>query len=339
MATKVGVCGLGAMGGGMAKHLIKEGFPVIGFDIYQPLVDKLIEAGGKAAATPAETAKEADVLLIMVTSSAQVSSVLFDDTMFGAAAVHQLRTNAAIIVSSTVPPDYCNEVRARLDDLKRPDVYLLDCPVSGGTPRAAEGTLSIFSSGPLDGLQKAHPVLKALSAVLYQIPGGIGFGSKAKMCHQVLPEVEIALAAEAMALAARAGLNTKEVLDAVQASDGSSWINGNRIPHMLEGDKTIYSAIPNSQKDSVREAPPFTNAISLMLRILTIVYYSQYLETCILSRVPHGDCGAGLPGRYARWLGQGRRFYPMAALPSGLSRGYHPPAYSTRAGRRSCCRA
>jgi 3-hydroxyisobutyrate dehydrogenase-like beta-hydroxyacid dehydrogenase len=82
------------------------------------------------------------------------------------------------------------------------------------------------------------------------------------MCHQVLPEVDIALAAEAMALPARAGLNTQEVFDAVQASDGASWIFGNRVPHMLEGDKTVYSAIPNSQKDSVRSLK-LTNALDL----------------------------------------------------------------------------
>lgn len=246
----VGFFGLGAMGSGMAKHLLKQGFSISGFDVYQPSVDKVVEAGGKGASTPAEVAKASDVMVVMVTSSSQVSTVLFDGPN---SAAHGLRQNAAIIVSSTVPPKFCDEVRARLDnEFKRPDVFLLDCPVSGGTPRAASGELSIFSSGPDEGLSKAHPVLKALSAVLYKIPGGIGFGSKAKMCHQVLPEVEIALANEAMALAARVGLNTQEVFDAVQASDGWSWINGNRIPHMLEGDKTIYSAVPNSQKDSVR---------------------------------------------------------------------------------------
>lgn len=252
MLPRVGFCGLGAMGAGMAKHLLKNGFEVRGFDVYAPLVDKLVDAGAKPASSPAQAAADAEVLLIMVTSHAQVTTVLFQ-TEIGA--VFSLPTNAVIILSSTVPPHFCGEVQAKLDnEYKRPDIYLLDCPVSGGTRRAASGELSIFSSGPEEGLKIAHPVLDALSSILYKIPGGIGYGSKAKMCHQVLPEVEIALAAEAMALAARAGLNTQEVFDAVQASGGSSWINGDRIPHMLEGDDTIYSAIPNSQKDSVRLA-------------------------------------------------------------------------------------
>ncbi|CAM1501032.1 Fc.00g101940.m01.CDS01 [Cosmosporella sp. VM-42] len=236
------------MGGGMTKVLLKAGFEVIGFDVYQPSVEKLIQAGGRGATRPVDVGRNADVLILMVTNSSQIKTVLFDkDT----GAVHELRKKAAVVVSSTVSPEFCDEVRQTLDEVyHRQDVFLLDCPVSGGASGAANGTLSIFSAGPSEGLAKAHPVFEALSSRLYTIPGGIGFGSKAKMCHQVLPEVEIALANEVMALAARAGLNTQEVYEAVQKSDGWSWINGNRIPHMLDGDKTIYSAVLNSQKDS-----------------------------------------------------------------------------------------
>ncbi|KAB2579707.1 putative oxidoreductase [Lasiodiplodia theobromae] len=184
----------------------------------------------------------------MVVGPGQVSAVLFDkDT----GAVHGLRQNAIIIITSTVPPEFCEEVQGRLHgEFGRRDVTLLDCPVSGGTTGAAAGTLTIFSSGTDDGLDKAQPVLKGMGTKLCRIPGGIGFGSKAKMCHQIPPEVQIALSNEVMAFAAKAGLNTQATFDAVQASDGWSWVNGNRIPHMLEGDKSVYSAVPNSLKDS-----------------------------------------------------------------------------------------
>lgn len=247
---RIGVCGLGAMGGGMARHLLKSDFAVTGFDSYTPAVDELVKSGGRGVTTPAAAAAAVEILLIMVSNDAQVTSVLFEP---GTGAIHTLPKHAAVIISSTVPPSYYEKVRARLDiEFQRQDVHLLDCPVSGGTARAANGTLSIFSSGPEAGLAVAHPVLVALSAILYKIPGGIGFGSKAKMCHQVLPEMDIALVAEVMALAARAGLNAQEVFHAVQASHGASWIIGNRVPHMLENDKTVYSAIQNSWKDSVR---------------------------------------------------------------------------------------
>lgn len=111
----------------MAEHLLKNNFVVAGFDVYAPLVDRLVEEGGKSAVSPAAAAAEAEVLLVMVTSSAQITSVLFEPTN---GAVHTLPQHAVIIVSSTVPPQYCEEVRLRLDDdFNRQDVYLLDCPV------------------------------------------------------------------------------------------------------------------------------------------------------------------------------------------------------------------
>lgn len=248
----------------MAKQLVAKGFPVSCYDIYPPSIEKLVQAGGQAAKSPADAARAADILVIMVVSSPQVSAVLFDkDT----GAVHGLRQNAIIIITSTVPPDFCEGVRGRLHgEFGRRDVTLLDCPVSGGTTGAAAGTLTIFSSGPDDGLDKAQPVLKGMSTKLYRIPGGIGFGSKAKMCHQVPAEVQIALSNEVMAFAAKAGLNTQEAFDAVQASDGWSWINGNRILHMLEGDKRVYSALPNSLKDSVSSP----SRLSIRIDVLTI---------------------------------------------------------------------
>lgn len=246
---EVGFVGLGAMGGGMAKQLVAKGFPVSCYDIYPPSIEKLVQAGGKAATSPADAARAADMLVIMVVGPGQVSAVLFDK---GTGAVHGLRQNAVIIITSTVPPEFCEEVQDRLhSEFGRRDITLLDCPVSGGTTGAAAGTLTIFSSGPDDGLDKAQPVLKGMGTKLCRIPGGIGYGSKAKMCHQIPPEVQIALSNEVMAFAAKAGLNTQATFDAVQASDGWSWVNGNRIPHMLEGDKSVYSAVPNSLKDSV----------------------------------------------------------------------------------------
>ncbi|CAI0641592.1 unnamed protein product [Colletotrichum noveboracense] len=245
---EVGFLGLGAMGGGMANQLVKKGFSVSCYDVYPPSVAKLVEAGARAAGSPAETARAAEVLVIMVVGPSQASSVLFDEET---GAVHGLRRDSIVIITSTVPPEFCEELRYRLHEgFGRRDVTLLDCPVSGGTTGAAAGTLTIFSSGPDDCLDRARPVLEGMSTKLYRIPGGIGSGSKAKMCHQIPAEVQIALCNEIMAFAARSGLNTREVFDAIQNSDGWSWINGNRIPHMLDGDSGVYSALPNSLKDS-----------------------------------------------------------------------------------------
>jgi 3-hydroxyisobutyrate dehydrogenase len=245
----VAVLGLGAMGYTMATTLINKGFTVYGFDVSQAAMERFANAGGHSATTPMKAVVNADVVIVMVTNAEQVTSVMFD----GLAAVDGLKLNAAVIISSTVTPDYYEYVTSFLaKECGRDDIHVVDSPVSGGVAGARSGTLSIYSSGSDAALNIAKPVLHALGTKVYTVPGGLGSGSKAKMCHQVLPEIDIALCAEAMAFAARAGLDTKEVFHAVQAGGGRSWIVGDRVLHMIDNDLFPYSVIPNSYKDSVR---------------------------------------------------------------------------------------
>ena len=245
----VAVLGLGAMGHAMGINLVRKDFWVVGYDISHEAAQRFADARGLIASTAQNAVIDAHVVLVMVSNEEQVWRVLLDST----GAVHKLRNNAVIIISSTVPPDYHRSITSQIQrQFERDDVQVLDCPVSGGVAGAEAGTLSIFSSGPTKAFNVAKPVLDALGGKIYTIPGEIGSGSKAKMCHQVLPEIDIALCAEAMAFAARAGLNTDDVLQEVQASDGQSWIVGDRVKYAVEDGKTARSVIPNSLKDSVR---------------------------------------------------------------------------------------
>lgn len=243
----IGFIGLGAMGGGVAINLVKNGFSVTGFDLAKPLVDKLVSAGGKAASTPADTAKDVDFLCIMVANAAQTSSALFDGDD---AATTTLGKGKTIIILSTTPPSYLHELREKLDQAGRSDVRLLDCPVSGGTTRAANGTLSIFSSGEEAHLDAAKDVLECMSENLYRIAGGISSGTKVKTIHQLLAATNIALASEAMGLAATVGLNTQKVFEHVKANDGTSFMFENRVPHMLADDWSPLSALGIILKDA-----------------------------------------------------------------------------------------
>lgn len=234
------------MGGGVAINLAKTGYSVTGYDIFQPLVDKLVAAGGHAGATPAQTAQDADYLCIMVANAAQTTSAIFDGPT---SAINGLGPSKTIILLSTCPPAYLLELRQKLDEAGKSDIKLLDCPVSGGTIRAANGTLSIFASGPEDHLAEADEVLNTMSGNLYKIPGGISSGTKVKTIHQLLAATNIALAAEAMGLAATVGLNTAAVVDHVKASAGTSFMFENRAPHMLANDWTPLSALGIILKD------------------------------------------------------------------------------------------
>jgi 3-hydroxyisobutyrate dehydrogenase len=243
----IGFAGLGAMGGGMATNLVKNGFLVTGFDVYQPLVDKFVEAGGKPAKTPREAAQNADFFVSMVANAAQNASLLFD----GEDSVAKgLGKNKTFILCSTTPPPFLHELRKRLDEeAGRPDIKLLDCPVSGGTLRAADGTLSIFESGPTEDLDNAKEVMQTMSGNLYRM-GGISNGTKTKTIHQLLAATNIITASEAMGLVATVGLNTQAFLDHVQKSDGDSFMLSNRAPHMIKNDWHPYSALAIILKDT-----------------------------------------------------------------------------------------
>lgn len=142
-------------------------------------------------------------------------------------------------------------MQQKLNDVNRPDIFLIDSPVSGGTVRAAQGTLTILASGTEPALNRGNEVLRILSEKLYPIPGGVGAASNVKMINQLLAGIHIAAAGEAMGLAAKAGLNTRQVYEIISGAAGNSWMFENRVPHMLDNDLTAYSALDIFVKDMV----------------------------------------------------------------------------------------
>lgn len=162
-----------------------------------------------------------------------------------------LPEKAIVLICSTVSPGFHELLSSRIATAGRPDINVIDAPVSGGTLRAADGTLTIFASGAQDALDRSQCLLQDMSEHLYHIPGGPGAGSKVKMVNQLLVGIHIATACEAMALAATAGLDTKVVFDIISNAAGSSWAFVNRVPHMLEGCWESRSALDIFVKDMV----------------------------------------------------------------------------------------
>jgi 3-hydroxyisobutyrate dehydrogenase len=250
MSGKIAFLGLGAMGFGMATNLVKKGFEVTGFDVYGPTLERFVAAGGKSATTPRDVVRDAKYIVFMVATAAQILSAMFDEST---GAIHELPTNATVILCSTGPPEHVPNVRALLDGkYQRSDVELVDAPVSGGTIRAAAGTLTILASGPEKSLSAGKPILEAMAGgKLYIIPGGLGAGTKVKMVHQVLAGIHIAMTSEAMGFVASLGLNTRQAFEILKRGQGNSWMFENRVPHMLQEDKTVYSALNIIVKDVV----------------------------------------------------------------------------------------
>lgn len=253
----VAFIGLGAMGFGMATHLIKEGYSVTGFDVWAPTLERFQQAGGATASTPADAVRDKPFCVCMVATAQQAQAVLVDglEGDKANAAVSALPHGATLLLCSTVPCAYVQGLAKQLrDDLGRGDIHLVDSPVSGGTIRAADGTLSIMAGGPDAAVEKGTDLLRALSdpQKLYLVKGGVGAGSNMKMCHQVLAANQILSSSEGLGLAIRLGLDPKRAADAILKSEGRSWMFENRLPRLLAAPDfaPISSAVTIILKDA-----------------------------------------------------------------------------------------
>ncbi|KAF9870865.1 hypothetical protein CkaCkLH20_11537 [Colletotrichum karsti] len=246
----VAFIGLGAMGFGMATNLIRLGYPVTGFDVYKPTLDRFKEAGGQVATSPAEAVAGKQSCVCMVATAEQAQGVLFDGDN---AAVPALPQGAALLLCSTVPCGYVQSLEQMLISKGRGDIALIDCPVSGGAGRAADGTLSIMAGGADASIQKSLSLLQAMSdpAKLYVVKGGIGAGSNMKMCHQVLAANQILSASEALGFASHLGLDLAKTSQAILKSEGWSWMFENRLPRLLHPEfQPVASAVTIILKDT-----------------------------------------------------------------------------------------
>jgi L-threonate 2-dehydrogenase len=238
---KVGFVGLGAMGVPMALNLLKAGHAVRGFDLRAGAADALVQAGGSAAASAADAAKEAELLWLMVVSGEQAEGVLFDH---GAAAA--LPKGAIVAMGCTQAPAHAARTAERLTTV---GLHVLDAPVSGGTKGANAAALTIMCSGDEATLQRGKPVLDAMASRVFDCGRAPGMGSTAKMINQLLCGVHIAAAAEAMYLAERAGVSTKTMHEIIGVSAGNSWMWGDRGPRMMQDEPPVTSAVDIFVKD------------------------------------------------------------------------------------------
>lgn len=239
---KIAVIGLGSMGFGMASSLLRAGFEVTGCDVAADPVARLIANGGKGARTAAEAAKGADIALSVVLNAAQTETILFGKD----GVIETLAKDAVFISSATMDPDAARRLAGCLEATGR---HYLDAPISGGAQRAAQGELTILASGSAAAFAKARPALEAMAAKLYELGDAPGQGAAFKMVNQLLAGVHVAAASEAIAFAARQGLDLRKVYEVITASAGNSWMFENRMPHVLDGDYTPRSAAEIFVKD------------------------------------------------------------------------------------------
>ncbi|MFJ7498456.1 L-threonate dehydrogenase [Serratia grimesii] len=237
------IVGLGSMGMGAAKSCINAGLTTYGVDLNPQALTALQQAGAKQAASNADGfAADLDALLLLVVNAAQVKQILFGDNGLAA----KLKPNTPVMVSSTISATDAKDIEQQLLAL---GLNMLDAPVSGGAAKAAEGQMTVMASGAESTFRQLQPVLDAIAGKVYRVGEDIGLGATVKIIHQLLAGVHIAAGAEAMALAARAGIPLDVMYDVVTHAAGNSWMFENRMQHVVDGDYAPKSAVDIFVKD------------------------------------------------------------------------------------------
>ena len=233
--------GLGAMGRPMARNLVKAGFTVCGYDVNPAALEDLKAAGGVAAGSAKAAFVVADAILLMVVNGAQAEEVLFSN-----AALEAAQASAVVCLMATCPPKQVQAIAERVAMTGR---RFVDSPVSGGVVGASAGSLTIMAAAPEDLFEQVRPVLEAMGSRALRVGDKAGQGATVKTINQLLCGVHIVVAAEALSLAEKIGVDSKTMLDILVGTSAGSWMLKDRGPRMLEPDPEVTSAVDIFVKD------------------------------------------------------------------------------------------
>jgi len=222
----IGFIGLGIMGKPMAKNLIAAGYPLIVYDLVASAVEDVVAAGAKGAASVADVAKNAETIITMLPNSPQVKEVVLGP----GGIIESAKKGALVIDMSSIAPLASQKIAK---ELKAKGIRFIDAPVSGGEPKAIDGTLSIMCGGDKNDFEEALPLFEVMgsSAVLV---GDIGAGNTTKLANQIIVALNIAAVSEAFSLAVKAGVDPKLVFDAIKGGLAGSTVMNAKVPMILD---------------------------------------------------------------------------------------------------------
>jgi 3-hydroxyisobutyrate dehydrogenase-like beta-hydroxyacid dehydrogenase len=229
MISSVAVIGVGAMGMGIARSLLRHGFTTVARDVDPQREAIARAAGARVAGSAREAGASAQAVAIVVVDSAQIEQVLSGDDGLLAA----LGPGRLVFLCSTISPGDAEAFAARI---AATGAQALDAPISGGPARAEAGTMSIMLAGPDAALQAAAPVLDAIAGRRFVISSRHGDGARAKLVNNLMAGIHLMAGAEALALAVRLGLDPRQTSELIGASSGQSWMFDDRMPRALAGD-------------------------------------------------------------------------------------------------------
>ena len=214
------------MGKPMSRNLLKAGHQLVVYDIDQSAIHELASVGAQPGASPSDVAAKSEVIITMLPNSAIVKTVILgkDGVIEGA------RSGSIVIDMSSISPQVSREIAA---SLSQKGIHMIDAPVSGGEPKAIDGTLSIMAGGSQADFDRVLPIFKAMgsSAVL---TGSNGAGSVTKLANQIIVQLNIAAVSEALVLATKADVDPELVFNAIRGGLAGSAVMEAKAPMMLD---------------------------------------------------------------------------------------------------------
>jgi 3-hydroxyisobutyrate dehydrogenase len=241
MSEKIGFIGLGIMGQGMARNLLKAGFSLTVWNRTPARMEPLVELGAKSSNSPADLAAQSDIIITCVSDTPDVEEVILGEN----GAIMGSKEGGLLIDMSTISPHTTRDIAEKL---AQKGVHMLDAPISGGSEGAAKGSLSIMVGGQEDQFTRAMLVFQAMGKTITHV-GPIGAGQTAKLVNQILVVVTMLGVSEALLFAQAGGLNLQKTLNAVKEGAAGSWMLSNRGPQVIDRDWRPGFTIDLQQKD------------------------------------------------------------------------------------------
>ncbi|NLP43074.1 MAG: 2-hydroxy-3-oxopropionate reductase [Peptococcaceae bacterium] len=223
---KIGFIGLGIMGKPMSKNLLKAGYELIVYDLNESSINELVQAGAEAGTSPKDVASKSEVIITMLPNSPHVKEVVLGTN----GVVEGAKKGSIVIDMSSIAPLVSREVGSKLEEK---GIRFMDAPVSGGEPKAIDGTLSIMVGAKEADFEECLPILKAMGASVV-LCGDVGAGNVTKLANQIIVAVNIAAMSEALVLATKAGVEPERVYQAIRGGLAGSAVLDAKAPLVMD---------------------------------------------------------------------------------------------------------
>lgn len=225
---KIGFIGLGIMGKPMSKNLVKAGHELVVFDHNETVLGELVALGAKAVKSGADVAAECQTIITMVPNSPHVRAACLGEGGIAETA----KEGTVVIDMSSIDPTESKAIGA---ELAKKGIELMDAPVSGGEPKAIDGTLSVMVGGKKETFDKYYELLMNMAGSVVYV-GDLGSGNVAKLANQIVVALNIAAVSEALTLAKKAGADPELVYQAIRGGLAGSTVMDAKAPMMLAHD-------------------------------------------------------------------------------------------------------